>query len=34
MQLHALIALGCILFLVTFGVLVVARYLVSRVKAH
>src|SRR5829696_3722850 len=34
MQLHALIALGCILFLVTFGVLVVARYLVSRVQAH
>jgi phosphate transport system permease protein len=34
MQLHALIALGCILFLVTFGVLMVARYLVSRVKVH
>ncbi|HZY21028.1 MAG TPA: phosphate ABC transporter permease subunit PstC [Beijerinckiaceae bacterium] len=34
MQLHALIALGCILFLVTFGVLVVARYLVARVEAH
>ena len=34
MQLNALIALGCILFLVTFGVLVVARILVSRVKVH
>jgi phosphate transport system permease protein len=34
MQLHALIALGCILFFVTFAVLVVARYLVSRVKMH
>jgi phosphate transport system permease protein len=34
LQLHALIALGCILFLVTFSVLVVARYLVSRVKVH
>jgi phosphate transport system permease protein len=34
LQLNALIALGCILFLVTFGVLVVARYLVSRVKVH
>ena len=34
MQLNALIALGCILFLVTFVVLVVARYLVARVQAH
>jgi phosphate transport system permease protein len=34
MQLHALIALGCILFFVTFAVLIVARYLVSRVKVH
>lgn len=34
MQLNALIALGCILFLVTFGVLVVARILVSQVKVH
>ena len=34
MQLNALIALGCILFLVTFAVLIVARYLVSRVKVH
>jgi phosphate transport system permease protein len=34
MQLNALIALGCILFLVTFGVLVVARLLVARVKVH
>jgi len=34
MQLNALIALGCILFLVTFAVLVVARILVSRVKVH
>ena len=34
MQLNALIALGCILFLVTFGVLVVARILVARVKVH
>jgi phosphate transport system permease protein len=32
MQMHALIALGCILFVVTFCVLVIARYLVSRVK--
>lgn len=31
MQLHALIALGCILFLVTFVVLMLARLLVSRV---
>jgi phosphate transport system permease protein len=34
LQLHALIALGCILFLVTFSVLVVARVLISRVKVH
>jgi phosphate transport system permease protein len=34
MQLNALIALGCILFLVTFGVLVLARLLVARVKVH
>jgi phosphate transport system permease protein len=34
MQLNALIALGCILFLVTFAVLIVARILVSRVKVH
>jgi phosphate transport system permease protein len=34
LQLHALIALGCILFLVTFSVLVVARILISRVKVH
>lgn len=34
LQLNALIALGCILFLVTFAVLVVARILVSRVKVH
>jgi len=34
MQMNALIALGCILFLVTFSVLVVARILVSRVKVH
>lgn len=31
LQLNALIALGCILFLVTFGVLIVARLLVARV---
>ncbi|WP_375460960.1 phosphate ABC transporter permease subunit PstC [uncultured Enterovirga sp.] len=31
LQLNALIALGCILFLVTFAVLIVARILVSRV---
>ena len=31
-QLNALMALGCILFLVTFTVLVLARLLVSRVK--
>ena len=34
LQLHALIALGCILFLVTFAVLAAARYLVSRVTVH
>jgi phosphate transport system permease protein len=34
MQMNALIALGCILFLVTFSVLVVARILVARVKVH
>src|ERR671916_3190575 len=34
MQLNALIALGCILFLVTFSVLVIARLLVARVTAH
>lgn len=34
MQMHALIALGCILFFVTFVVLVIARILVSRVKSY
>jgi phosphate transport system permease protein len=34
MQLNALIALGCILFFVTFVVLMAARLLVSRVKVH
>jgi len=34
MQLNALIALGCILFLVTFGVLMLARLLIARVKAR
>lgn len=34
MQMHALIALGCILFLVTFTVLVIARVLVSRMKTY
>jgi phosphate transport system permease protein len=33
MQMNALIALGCILFFVTFVVLVIARLLVSRVKS-
>ncbi len=33
MQMNALIALGCILFFVTFVVLVIARILVARVKA-
>ncbi|GJD93747.1 phosphate ABC transporter permease subunit PstC [Methylobacterium iners] len=32
MQLHALMALGCILFIVTFIVLIIARLLVRRVK--
>jgi phosphate transport system permease protein len=32
MQLNALLALGCILFLVTFTVLVLARLLIARVK--
>jgi phosphate transport system permease protein len=31
MQMHALIALGCILFVVTFTVLIIARLLVARV---
>jgi phosphate transport system permease protein len=34
LQLNALIALGCILFFVTFVVLIIARVLVSRVKTH
>ncbi len=34
MQMSALIALGCILFLVTFTVLVIARLLVARVKTY
>lgn len=34
MQLHALMALGCILFLVTFFVLVAARLLVAQVKQY
>ena len=34
LQLNALIALGCLLFLVTFAVLVVARLLVARVQAR
>lgn len=34
MQLSALLALGCILFLVTFTVLVAARLLIARVKTH
>ncbi len=34
MQMHALIALGCVLFFVTFVVLVIARILVSRVKQY
>ena len=33
LQLNALIALGCILFFVTFVVLVIARILVARVKS-
>ena len=32
MQLHALLALGCILFLITFVVLVAARLLMARVQ--
>jgi phosphate transport system permease protein len=32
MQLNALMALGCILFLVTFAVLILARLLIARVK--
>ena len=32
MQLHALMALGCILFVITFFVLIIARLLVRRVK--
>lgn len=34
MQLNALLALGCILFLVTFVVLILARLLVARVKNY
>jgi phosphate transport system permease protein len=34
MQMNALIALGCILFFVTFVVLVIARILVARVKQY
>jgi phosphate transport system permease protein len=34
MQMSALIALGCVLFFVTFVVLVIARILVSRVKQY
>jgi phosphate transport system permease protein len=34
LQLNALIALGCILFFVTFVVLVIARILVARVKSY
>lgn len=34
LQLNALMALGCILFLVTFAVLVIARFLISRVQRH
>jgi phosphate transport system permease protein len=34
LQLNALIALGCILFLVTFAVLIAARLLVARVTVH
>jgi len=34
LQMNALIALGCILFFVTFVVLVIARLLVSRVKRY
>jgi phosphate transport system permease protein len=34
LQLNALIALGCILFLVTFAVLFLARLLIARVGAR
>jgi phosphate transport system permease protein len=34
MQMNALIALGCILFFVTFVVLVIARMRVARVKSY
>lgn len=34
LQLNALLALGCILFLVTFTVLIVARLLIARVQVH
>jgi phosphate transport system permease protein len=34
LQMNALIALGCILFLVTFGVLVLARILIAQVKVR
>ncbi|HEY8384023.1 MAG TPA: phosphate ABC transporter permease subunit PstC [Microvirga sp.] len=34
LQLNALMALGCILFLVTFTVLVIARILIARVQTH
>jgi phosphate transport system permease protein len=34
LQLNALLALGCILFLVTFTVLVIARVLIARVGTH
>ena len=34
LQMNALVALGCILFLVTFSVLIAARLLVARVKTH
>jgi len=34
MQMNALLALGCILFIVTFVVLALARLLIARVKTH
>ena len=34
LHLSALLALGCILFLVTFAVLIVARLLIARMKTH
>ncbi|HEX2554584.1 MAG TPA: phosphate ABC transporter permease subunit PstC [Microvirga sp.] len=34
LQLNALLALGCLLFLVTFTVLVIARLLIARVRTH